>query len=350
MVIKFFGASGWDEIRDKAVISFPGNNFPLIDSEVFYPTESGRGFSRLMISSKKGGQAASFKGLNGAWTEAQQLARDSWTKEVMPRISNDFEFAAAWTVLQIGLRDLQGSQAKAFWIEAAEYLDLDSENENIIDSVVEKINAGTAFSQLVIWIYNHSAMIQVDTFVEEGGNDDNKPTVLNNIVATWPSQLADSVKLEPGAGGVYLAVNGRKVDLLTTTPELRDMPGTTQSGDDAKRTKLGHYGNMDPNKANPLQQVPNAGARVGANRNAEYDPTIKINAAVSQLNSLGIKQSMYDQALDMATRKINGLAHQALNPTKQAELEKYKQVVKLIRTAKSGAIAESSSILKGILG
>lgn len=350
MVIKFFGASGWDEIKEKAVISYPSaTNYPLIDSEVFYPTDGGRGYSRLMVSSKKGGQKASFSGLNGAWTEAQQLARDSWIKDVVPKISNDFEFAAAWIVLQIGLRNLTGNAAKQYWLEAAEYLDIESGGDNIINEVVEKINAGTAFSQLVIWIYNHSAMIQVDTYVEEGGNDDNKPTVLNNIVATWPSQLVDSVKLEPGAAGVYLGVNGRKVDLLATAPELPDREGTTRSGADAEKTKLSHYGNMDPSKANPLQQVPQAAARVGAGRNTEYDPNIKINAAVSQLNSIGIKQSMYDQALDMATKKINGWSHQALTPAKQAELEKYKQIAKLIRTAKGAAIAESSSILRGIL-
>jgi hypothetical protein len=246
MLLSYLEADSWDDLKKNAKISYPTGNYPLIDSEIFYPSEKGRGFTRVMVSSKKaGGMTVSFAGINGAWKECQQLANEKWNKEVKPLIDGDFEYFAAWTILELFLSSASGEEALAKWREAAEYLELE-ENDDVITAVSEKLNEGNAFSELVIWIYNHSAMIQVDTYEDEhGGHGKDKATVLTNIVATWPSQLAEKVRIEkPTGGNVYsrvkLNVNGREV-ANTVAPKLSDRDGTTQSDERSRVTKMSDY-------------------------------------------------------------------------------------------------------------
>jgi hypothetical protein len=75
------------------------------------------------------------------------------------------------------------------------------------------------FKQLVIWIFNHSATIQIDTRADYGDSDRKQPGVISNIVATWPTQLASSVEVSDDGNDIKLVVDGRTENFTT---ELRD--------------------------------------------------------------------------------------------------------------------------------
>lgn len=76
--------------------------------------------------------------------------------------------------------------------------------------ITDTLNNSSRFNDLVTWLLNHSALVQIDLFTAKddayGGR-----MVVTNIVATWPSTQVDSIKLISGTADdlrFMLAVNG----------------------------------------------------------------------------------------------------------------------------------------------
>jgi len=76
--------------------------------------------------------------------------------------------------------------------------------------ITDTLNNSSRFNDLVTWLLNHSALVQIDLFAAKddayGGR-----MVVTNIVATWPSTQVDSIKLISGTADdlrFMIAVNG----------------------------------------------------------------------------------------------------------------------------------------------
>ena len=105
-------------------------------------------------------------------------------------------------------------------------------------------NTDTAFSNLVVWLFNHSATLQVNTkshVMKDNGVD---KLVLTNITATWPTQLVDSAKLvlansgSPDVIRFVLDVDGHAelLGLADIAPPLSNRTDvSTMSNDNPKR-------------------------------------------------------------------------------------------------------------------
>lgn len=80
--------------------------------------------------------------------------------------------------------------------------------------IARELNANPLFSSVAAWILNHSATVQVDLIEAEEPSARNaaygKALVITNIVATWPSQAVDSIKLLEDKSSLrfVIAVNG----------------------------------------------------------------------------------------------------------------------------------------------
>jgi hypothetical protein len=94
-------------------------------------------------------------------------------------------------------------------------------------TMADIINKTPEFSQLVTWIFNHSATVQVNTHTDK---QDGK-LILSNITATWPSQTVDSAELVASGGeniNFSISVNGYKQKFGNTGSDLVDRPRTAE--------------------------------------------------------------------------------------------------------------------------
>lgn len=82
--------------------------------------------------------------------------------------------------------------------------------------MAEIINSNDAFGNICVWLFNHSATVQINTY----SNIQRNQLILTNIVATWPTQLVDRVELLALDGqknvNFKLLVNGYPQDLAST--------------------------------------------------------------------------------------------------------------------------------------
>jgi hypothetical protein len=93
----------------------------------------------------------------------------------------------------------------------------------IWNEVIKDVNESEAFGNLVVWLFNHSATIQVNTVVNRNQSDNSVSIV--HIIGTWPTTLVETAKLTIGqqAGEAIrfdLIVNGYKQTIGTTPPNL----------------------------------------------------------------------------------------------------------------------------------
>jgi hypothetical protein len=102
------------------------------------------------------------------------------------------------------------------------------------EDIIDLINSNNTFSNLVVWLFNHSATIQVNTITNINNNEHS--LILKSIIGTWPTQLVDRAELTMGqtAGEILrftLKVNGYDQELAsidTTTPLTSKYSNSTQ--------------------------------------------------------------------------------------------------------------------------
>lgn len=98
-------------------------------------------------------------------------------------------------------------------------------------TMIVEIQSSPAFSNIVSWLFNHSATVQVNTHSSTKGNR----FVLNNITATWPSQAverADLVIEKKGIGVSFkIMINGYQEKFGTDDTGLSDRAGTVKDID-----------------------------------------------------------------------------------------------------------------------
>lgn len=251
MAESFFGATQ-EELVKNATISYTRDaSFPLIDSAIFFKSDNSRGFRRLGISTKQQGGASGaggskFPSLQVAWREVEAIANDKWNEQVQPLLNKNPKFKLAWEAIRYKMAvtgvelppKLVNELAVAFGTDSTDPVE-----------VFLKVADSPEFKQLIIWIFNHSATIQIDTRADYG--DDNRPAVITNIVATWPTQLASSVEVSKSGDSIKLVVNGVVNDF---TPEIGDRTDVDYSAtsDAEERYRPGDYaddkGNVAVNK------------------------------------------------------------------------------------------------------
>jgi hypothetical protein len=262
-ILEFLGASSYDELKRGASIQFHAagegarTNTPLIDSTVYY---QGR---KVEISSKKaGGMGASLKNLADKFEEV--LNSDA-AMDFNRLLSTDPRYSQASGFLGNIIRAGRGEQYKVAFnfvspgdLEVAnrvkESLRSSPATEHLSQqmlsgigfsdkiatiyeqnklktipkkfnqwqllmtaiwtSVTNELNSNPAFGNLVTWIFNHAAVIQVDTHTQEIKTKSGRAEVLTNIIGTWPSQTVETVKLSPTMAGenvkYSLLINGYK--------------------------------------------------------------------------------------------------------------------------------------------
>jgi hypothetical protein len=112
--------------------------------------------------------------------------------------------------------------------------------------IVNTLNNSQRFSDVVAWLLNHSALVQIDLFTSNPEpkarvspqGDYSGAIVITNIVATWPSTRVDHIKLVEGRDDLrfMIAVNGyekqfkNREDIPWVDTDFRDKIAP-QSGD-----------------------------------------------------------------------------------------------------------------------
>ncbi len=267
-ILEFLGASSYDELKSGASIQFHASgegartNTPLIDSTVYY---RGR---KIEISSKKaGGMGASLKNLADKLQEVLLSSGD----EMREILNSNENYSKSYNFLINIFNADRGEQYKvAFNIAspndasiaeqmkdemrrtpAREHLTSEiltrygfsgtiakiyEENKPrtipnnssqwkllmiaVWTAVTNELNSNPAFGNLVTWIFNHGAVIQVDTQTQEINTKTGRAEVLTNIIGTWPSQAVETVKLSPTMSGenvkYSLLINGYKDQSFST--------------------------------------------------------------------------------------------------------------------------------------
>jgi hypothetical protein len=340
MILEFLGASSYEELMKTATISYGSNNTgALVDSFIFNKTRQGT--QKLQISSKSGGgAAASVKSLAVAYEEVMrnQVSKRLWERDVernreykdaydflnMILENKDYSWKAA---LQAGVRfdiiaesdvalieqyaALAGknvkdkseeekldeatgvsqfeqiyarfsSDLKGIYIQTG--TDSDEPWHRIIGGIwtelIDEINSSTAFGNIVVWLFNHSATVQINTLSSNMKQGDKDALVLNNIVATWPTQLVETAELTLGPSGIKsgsmrfgLKINGYEqalgtadlVSPLSNRSDISTMPAgdaPQPPDDDARRgwpAELGGRGLTKQEKALAKQRKVGAG-------------------------------------------------------------------------------------------
>jgi hypothetical protein len=263
-ILEFLGANSFQELQSGASIQFHGigegarTNTPLIDSIVYY---RGR---KIEISSKKaGGMGASLSNLAD---KLREVLTSDIGAELRRLVNSDERYRKSFKFLNSILESGRGEQYKvAFEMLSSEDLSVaervreemratsangqhltpqelqthgfsisviqayEKNKQNTVPAkyskwqllmnavwttVTDKLNSNPAFGNLVTWIFNHAAVIQVDTHTQEIKTKDGRAEVLTNIIGTWPSQVVETVKLSPTLGGenvkYSLLINGYK--------------------------------------------------------------------------------------------------------------------------------------------
>ncbi len=215
----FFGATQ-EELLSGAVIRYFGaTNERLLDSVIYYGGGE-RGYKKLGVSSKQQGGFAikpnspSFTSLYNAYQEVQQIATPMWNKEVMPLLNKNPRFKMSWELIKLRMASGGEEMTPKFINDMASAYGLSDIDAN---KIMEVVGNSPEFKQLIIWILNHSATVQVDTHANYG--DEDTPPVLSNIIATWPTQLASHVSVDISQNKFSLIVNGAPIEF---TPVLTD--------------------------------------------------------------------------------------------------------------------------------
>lgn len=112
---------------------------------------------------------------------------------------------------------------------------IDILNYALVKEGLGYLNNDGDFSNLIIWIFNHSATLQVDTFTEsnfgkkdpirKGAKGERNPLVMVNIRATWPSTAVHRAELLEDSDRVSfrLKLNGSGVTKTEKDTELSDI-------------------------------------------------------------------------------------------------------------------------------
>jgi hypothetical protein len=137
-----------------------------------------------------------------------------WTKEVVPQLNKNPKFKLSWDLISRRMVSKGQKISPKMVNDMAITWGIPSTDP---EEVLKTVGNSPEFKQLIIWILNHSATIQVDTHANYG--DEDTPPVLSNIIATWPTQLATHVKVDIAENNFSLVVNGSPIDF---TPMLGD--------------------------------------------------------------------------------------------------------------------------------
>lgn len=264
MILEFLGARSYEELMKTATISYGGSNTEkLVDSYVFNNGEHGT--RKILLSSKSNkGSPASVKSLEVAKNEVLKNPESAkmWKREVVDNEEYDNARLFLDTIIEnkdyswqgasvfaseIGLiedhdrstiaqlaaalgknvkdnseTDDELNEARNAGVDITPFYDKFSPelkdiydesqytNRNDVweqligglwDDIIEFVNKSTAFGNIVVWLFNHSATIQVNTRTQEQTKNGVKRLTLNNIVATWPTQLVETAQLTLGASG-----------------------------------------------------------------------------------------------------------------------------------------------------
>lgn len=264
MILEFLGARSYEELMKTATISYGGSNTEkLVDSYVFNKGKNGT--RKILLSSKSNkGSPASVKSLEVAKNEVLKnpQSKKMWEREVEQNdeygdallfldtiIKNkDYswqgatEFASEIGLIENQDRNTIAQLAAALGKNVKDNSETDNElNEarntgvditqfynqfspelkdiyddsryigkndvweqligGLWDDIITFVNKSTAFGNIVVWLFNHSATIQVNTRTQEQTKNGVKRLTLNNIVATWPTQLVETAQLTLGASG-----------------------------------------------------------------------------------------------------------------------------------------------------
>ncbi len=307
MILEFLGASSYQELAKRALISYGAKgNTPLVDSYIYAKGDDGV-IRKLQLSSKSGvGRAASLSSLATAINEIKNNSVASrmydeiknnpkfstafdiinklveGSKNNIPKYQSAFELADAMDIIPPGDVELAGRLAR-FYKSNGGNLDQDEEDtENTSTSkfrippqllaefspktlqilksapknedefkrlinglwltMADIINKTPEFSQLVTWIFNHSATVQVNTHSEK--EKEQGKLILSNITATWPSQTVDKAELVASGGeniNFSISINGYKQKFGNTGSELTDRPGTAGRDSSDNRTAASDY-------------------------------------------------------------------------------------------------------------
>ena len=257
MAESFFDAPQEELIKNATISYTRDSGYPLIDSAIFYKSDNDRGFKRLGISTKQQGSGggaggSKFPSLQVAWREVEAIAGDKWTDQVAPLINKNVRYKLAWEALRNKMAVTRNDAVYPKLInDIAKEFSMDSTEPT---EVFMAIANSKEFKQLVIWIFNHSATIQIDTRADYGDSDRDRPGVISNIVATWPTQLASTVEVSEDGDSIKLIVNGVAHDF---TPELGDRTDVEYgaTGDAEDRYRPGDYADDKGNVAlNKLQR------------------------------------------------------------------------------------------------
>jgi len=324
MILEFLGASSYQELSKRALISYGAKgNTPLVDSYIYAKGDDGV-IRKLQLSSKSGvGRAASLSSLATAITEIKNNSVASrmfdeidnnpkfkealriinkliqGSKNNVPKYQSAFELADAMDLIspddvELANRlarfykssggqldqddeDTEDSSASKFKIPSQLLAEFSPKTLQIFNSapenknkdefkrlingiwltIADRINRTPEFSQLITWIFNHSATVQVNTHADK----ENGKLILANITATWPSQTVDKAELVASGGeniNFSISINGYRQKFGNTGSELSDRPGTAGRDSGDNRTTVSDYPgyhSMDIKNTGQLRQL-----------------------------------------------------------------------------------------------